>query len=440
MDQSLAINCTKSFATTHKLPAFAQTRVDRYYRERVMNTWGGGHIMRGRIPDNTSLVLQSNDYLGISRHPDILNSIANEVLQTGNGLLMSAVFVHGESPLIDLERRIANYMHAESSVICQSGWCANTGLIQVIANENVPVYIDMLAHTSLWEGIRSAGATPITIIHNDVEYLERQILKHGPGVVIVDSVYSTNGSVAPLTQIADICDIHNCILVVDESHSLGTHGPNGAGMVTALGLNEKVHFRTASLAKAFAARAGVVTCNKRFNEYFKCEANPAIFSSTLLPHEIAGLKATIDVIQKEDWRRQQLHANALKVREALTELGYNLNESNSQIVSLESGPEEQTITLRDALESRGVFGSVFCATATPKNRSLIRFSLNANLIQSDIERLIETCKDIRDEVGMGNWASTKRLMRNHSPISLSKTQDRPTQPSNAKLVSNLLCS
>ncbi len=392
-------------------PDFLAMRVNRYYRERVEKSWGGGHIMRGKTPGKDALHLSSNDYLSISRHPTIIQAAAECLLEEGNGLLMSGIFLHGENPLLELEQRLGNYMGTESGVLCQSGFAANTGLLQSIANEHTPVYVDMMAHMSLWEGIRSAGAKAVPFHHNDVDHLERQILKNGPGVILVDSVYSTNGSVCPLAEVVDVGTRHGCVLVVDESHSLGTHGKQGEGLVMALGLSDRVHFQTASLAKAFAGRAGFIACSARFSEYFKFESNPAIFSSTLLPHEVAGLDATLDVIQQESWRRHKLHSNAEYLRNNLEELGYNLNGSQAQIIALESGTEQQTIVLRDALEARGIFGSVFCAPATAKNRALIRLSVNAALSRDELERIVSVCRDIRERVGMAAWASTRRGQR-----------------------------
>ncbi|MBV8645829.1 MAG: quorum-sensing autoinducer CAI-1 synthase [Paludibacterium sp.] len=389
-------------------PAFLSRRVEGYYQERVHNTWDGGHIMRGRHPGGDAIHLSSNDYLSVARHPKILQAAADCLLASGNGLLMSGIFLHGDNPLLDLELRLANFMGAEAGVLCQSGFAANTGLIQSIADETTPVYVDMMAHMSLWEGIRAASARAVSFHHNDMAHLARQIQKHGPGVILVDSVYSTNGSVCPLETLVEIGTQSGCVLVVDESHSLGTHGSHGEGMVAALGLCDQVHFRTASLAKAFAGRAGFISCSERFSEYFKFESNPAIFSSTLLPHEIAGLAATLEVIHDEHWRRRALEANAALLRQALDDLGYNLNGSQSQIIALESGSERQTIVLRDALEARGIFGSVFCAPATPKNRALIRLSVNAMLTPDALARIVDVCREIRGEVGLADWASTRR--------------------------------
>jgi len=391
-----------------ELPEFLAVRVERFYQERVRKAWGGGHILHGRRPGPNALHLRSNDYLALSRHPHILTAMADTLARDGNGMLMSGIFLHGDNSQLEFETNLAHFMQAPAGVLCQSGYCANTGLIQSIASDEVPVYADMLAHMSLWEGIRAAGAPGVPFHHNDAEHLERQILRHGPGVIVVDTVYSTNGSVCPLREIAEIAALRGCVLVADESHSLGTHGPNGEGLVVELGLTNRVHFRTASLAKAFAARAGFIACAAHFTDYFKFESLPAIFSSTLLPHEVAGLAATLDVIRTEGWRREKLRANAAYVRAGLDRLGYNLHDSQSQIIALEPGTEQQTILLRDALEERGIFGSVFCAPATPKNRSMVRLSLNSALKQQELDRILDACRDIRAKTGFDQWPSTRR--------------------------------
>lgn len=417
------LNTTPRFMSAEE-PDFLAHRVNQYYRERVQNTWSGGHIMHGKIPSASSIHLNSNDYLSISKHPEIIKQTAQCMLDEGNGILMSGVFLHGEqNPQLALEQRLAHFMHSESGILCQSGWCANTGLIQSIANQYTPVYVDIFAHASLWEGVRSAGASGIMFHHNDPGHLERQILKHGPGVVVVDSVYSTNGSICPLRDVVRIAEEQGCVIIVDESHSLGTHGPHGEGLVATLGLANKVHFRTASLAKAFAGRAGFIACSKRLADYFKYESLPSIFSSTLLPYDVAALNTTLDIIYRDDWRRVKLQENASYIRQNLDELGYNLNGSQTQIVSLEAGAEQQTIILRDALEARDVFGAVFCAPATPKNRSLVRLSLHCDLTEEQLKHVVEVCATIRNEVDLSNWPSTRR-----------KRTQKPNVPNTAEVI------
>jgi CAI-1 autoinducer synthase len=394
------------------LPEFVQRRVDKFHNERVAIDWGGRHILRGRKATDADLMLQSNDYLAIAGHPVIVEAQREALANGGLGMMMSALFQqHADDPLHRVEGELARAVGSEDGILAQSGFAANVGLIQSIAGERVPVYVDMLAHASLWEGIRSAGATAVSVLHNDMTHLERQVMRNGPGVIVVDAVYSTNGSVAPLIEIAQLAHERGCVLVVDESHSLGTHGARGEGLVASLGLNHRVHFITASLAKAYCSRAGFIACTTAFKDYFGCEALPAIFSSSLLPHELAGLSASHRVIQSEGWRRQRLRQVTRHVRSELTELGYPIADGTEQIVAFEAGVEILTGRVRDVMERHGVFGSVFSAPATTVNRSLLRLTLNAGMSDADVERLIEVCRVARGEMDLPSWSATRRSTR-----------------------------
>jgi len=393
------------------LPGFLSERVERYYQQRVRDTWGGGHILQGRHPDDSAVLVNHNDYLGIIGRQSIIEAQVDSLEAQSSEVMMSAVFQHGDNPQQLLERRLAAFTGKQAALVSQSGYAANVGLLQSIANKDTPVYIDIRAHASLWEGINSANAVARVFPHNDYRKLAALISKHGAGIVVVDSVYSTTGSVCPLLEFVQVAEANDCVLVVDESHSLGTHGPDGAGLVAEMGLTARVPLITASLAKAFAGRAGVVLGDSRVIDYLKYEAWPSIFSSALLPTDIASLDATLTVIQQADMERRRLHRHAAMLRSGLQALGYNVTDSQSQIISLEAGREQDTMILRDALESRGIFGAVFCAPATPRNRSIIRFSVSANLKGDELQRILDVCAEIRDQVGMANWPSTRRLAR-----------------------------
>lgn len=399
-------------AKAPQLPEFVQRRVERFHRERVAIDWGGRHILRGRKPAAHDLMLQSNDYLAIAGHPAIVEAQRAALAAGGLGMMMSALFQQdADQPLHRAETELARAVGSEDGILAQSGFAANVGLIQSIAGERVPVYVDMLAHASLWEGIRSAGAKAVSILHNDVQHLERQLLRNGPGVIVVDSVYSTNGSLAPLCDIADLSEAHGCVFVVDESHSLGTHGMRGEGLVASLGLNDRVHFITASLAKAYCSRAGFIACTTRFKDYFGCEALPAIFSSSLLPHELAGLSASHKVIQTETWRRQRLREVTRYVRRELTAMGYPIGDGTEQIIAFEAGQEIRTGHVRDVMEKHGVFGSVFSAPATTVNRSLLRLTLNAGMDDHAVQHLLDACRNARDDMNLPEWSASRRLRK-----------------------------
>jgi CAI-1 autoinducer synthase len=373
-------------------------RVDAYY-DRMRD----GHLVAGRIPGPGSVQLWSNDYLGLSGHPDIVKAQVELLEGQSDGVFMSAVFLNETSLQQRFERQMASYLGAEAAVLCQSGWSANTGLVQALVDERTPVYLDQFAHASLWEGVRMAGAPAHAFRHNQPEHLERLIKRYGPGLILVDAIYSAYGTICPLAEITTVSERSGSILAVDESHAIGVYGPYGEGLVHMLGLTAKVQYRTFSLSKAFATRAGMVAGPARVMSYFPYEARPAIFSSAVLQHEVAGLAATLKVVQEEDWRRQQLWYNTRYLRQGLQRLGYAVDQTTSQIVALHSGNDQQTRTLRNALEEHEIFGAVFCAPATPKNHGIVRLSVNARLRDNDLERVINACADIANGRAIDPW-------------------------------------
>lgn len=389
-------------------PTFVTDKVDEYYTRLAGYA---SHILVGSEPPTDAVMLVSNDYLSLANHPVIINAQREALQAHGHGLLRSDVYRTSNSPLGNFEKAMAGLIKSEAAVITQSGWSSNVGLIQSLADDESPVYLDMMAHTSMWEGVRSAGAQGHPFKHNDPESLERIIRRHGPGIIGVESVYSTSGSICPLRKIVAIAERFGCLMIVDESHSLGVFGTQGEGLVASLGLADKVHFRTASLSKAFAGRGGIIAGSARHIEFFRYVSLPAIFSSAVLPFEAVGFSTTLSVIKKEDARREKVQTNANYLRTALDDMDYNVQASKCQIISLVPGEEDKTIILRDALEARGVFGSVFCAPATPKNNSLVRFSVNAGLTTIELDHIIDVCYDIRSLVGMQDWRSTRELDR-----------------------------
>lgn len=398
-------------AAEHRMPDYVVHRMNEHYVTRIEKLLGGEHPTAWQPGPADALVLASNDYLCLSGEASLVDAQMRSLEASRGELLMSAVFLNGDSPQHRLEQKMARFMGAEDGVLGQSGWAVNVGLVQSLAGPGIPVYLDMQAHASLWEGAHSAGAPAVTFMHNDMDHLRRQVAKNGSGIIVVDAIYSTNGSVAPLLELVELAERSGCLLVVDESHSLGTHGAHGAGLVAALGLCERVHFRTASLAKAFAGRAGFFTCSSKFKGYFGCESRPAIFSSCLLTHELAWFDAAIDFIAAADERRAALRRHTVRIRDGLRQLGYNVSDGTEQIIALEGGPEPMTLKMRKALERRGIYGATFAAPATPKNRSLLRLTLNSGLADGEIAALLAACADVREEVELENWSSTRRLRR-----------------------------
>lgn len=366
-----------------------------------------GHVY-GSPPRPGAIELFTNDYLRLTRHPQIVEAQIAALAAHGNGLMMSGVYLGEDGPQRRFERRMARLLKSDDVMVCQSGWSANAGLVQSMAGRETPVYLDTLAHMSLWEGAQSAGAKAVPFRHNDVGGLRRQIKKHGPGIIAVDSVYSINGSIAPLAEIAEIASRSGSLLIVDESHAIGVLGRGGRGLVAATAFAGAVAFRTASLSKAFAGRGGIIAGPARLIEFIRYESRPAIFSSALLPHDIAGFDAALDVITRSDRARARLCQGAAYLRAMLMDRGFNVADSASQILALEPGPEPLTFAFRDALEAEGVFGAAFVPPATPRSRTVLRLSLHCDLTRGDLDYVARATTAVGERFGFRDWPSTRR--------------------------------
>ncbi|MCG9543888.1 quorum-sensing autoinducer CAI-1 synthase [Vibrio sp. Isolate33] len=374
------------------LPSFIEERLSFYIQDLITQNKSQKHLVLGKRPSRDSVVMQSNDYLSLSHNKAIQQAHQAAISDHDDNVVMSAIFLQDADSKPAFETELANYVGMESCLLSQSGWAANIGLLQTVCPPNTPVYIDFFAHMSLWEGIRAAGATAHPFMHNNMSHLRKQLERHGSGVIVVDSVYSTIGTIAPLRDIYEMAQEFDCAVIVDESHSLGTHGEKGAGLVQALGLTDQVDFITVSLAKTFAYRAGAILGSKQLSDTLPFVAYPAIFSSTVLPQEVIRLEKTLDVIKGADDKREALFKRAQSLITGLKRIGFNIR-SESQIVSLECGNERNTERVRDFLEERDVFGAVFCRPATGKNKNIIRFSVNADMTPRDVDHVLTVCHE-----------------------------------------------
>ena len=395
-------------ASRAQLSTRLQQRIESQFASRLRDEWGGKFVTHGRKPHSDDVRLDGNDYLSITGHPEIVQAQLASLRSDRDFVLQSGVFQLEGASAWQLERALCGWLGVVDGLLCQSGYTANLGLLQVVADRDTPVYMDSLAHMSLWEGARAAQAPVHAFRHNDPAHLAKMMERHGAGLVVVDSVYSTTGALCPLRAIVEAAERSGSMILVDESHSVGTHGPEGAGLCALLGLTHRVQFITFSLAKAFAGRAGFFSMPAELRNYLMCHSFPSIFSSCLLPHEVAGLRATLDVVRRSDGAREKLHANTRRLRGSLSDLGYPIHQGSEQIISLEAGLEIDTLALRDALEEHGVVGSVFCAPATSRNRAMVRLTLNAGLTQAELSHVEAAAQAVAGKVKPWDWPIARR--------------------------------
>ncbi len=404
----LIVNSPATQRRAPRLTATLEARIQRDFQPRWDGLWQGRFAVQGARPGPNSVRLDGNDYLSVSGHPDIVRAQVESLTRSGGFAVQSGVFLHDEHPTRSLEIKLATWVGKEDAFVCQSGYAANVGLIQSVADAQTPVYLDGQAHASLWEGAHAARAPSHVFRHNDPAHLDKLLSRHGPGLVAVDSIYSTTGAVCLLHEMLEVVERHGAMILVDESHSLGTHGPQGAGLCAQLQVTDRVHFISASLAKAMAGRAGFFTASPNLRYHILTSSFPNIFSSCVLPHEADALSATVDVLKSADAARASLRKVTHRIRSALTDMGYPIDQGTEQIIALEAGPEPATIALRDALDAQGVHTAFFGAPATSRNRSLARMTLHSALTEAELDHVERAARAVAQTIKPWEWACARR--------------------------------
>lgn len=387
------------------------TRRESYFKSRFPGDEGiTGSILQQSAPRTpTSIMVDHNDYLCIAEQLNQYRRSAGSGRDAG--VTMSGIFLEdgGDygSSTIDLYQRvrqeIADLVQMPACAITQSGMNANVNVVQTLYSKGTPIYVDRKAHASFWLGINSVNAQADSHIfkHNDAKHLAELTAKHGPGIVLIESVYSTCGSFGPVEEIAKLRDSEGHVLVVDESHSLGLYGKDGAGYCHMLGV--KADFLTASLSKAVSVRAGIMCAShaglrymdaRRTLRYTAETALPAIFSSVVEPHDIEVIGESFRVLKSSSEKRDQIMTISSTIRQEVLGLyGIEATPHPSPIFGFTFKTELETDRFQRYLQQNGVFGSVFCRPATPKNASLVRLTINSSVGREQAEQIVKLVKE-----------------------------------------------
>ncbi len=280
-----------------------EDKIANYFKNRSEN---GEGIIKDYIQADVSRVstlVYSNDYLDLATNQYVLDRQIEHMKTLTDREFQSPLLLETECIHHKLESELSQY-YGKECVLSQSGYAANVGLMHAICEPGMHVYVDKYTHASFIDGLRMMRANIHVNPHNDIAKMEANIIKHGPGIIIVDSLYSNNGSFAPITKILQLKRDYGCILIVDESHSLGIYGKQGRGYLHMLGLDSEVDYITASLAKAFCTRAGIVLGGNAV--FLKENSWTFIFSSALTGVDIIRLQSMFEVIKGADDRRERL--------------------------------------------------------------------------------------------------------------------------------------
>ena len=292
-----------------------------------------------------------------------------------------------------------------------SGTEANVNLLQILLADSIsPVYVDKYAHATFAFGIRASGRSEfITIAHNDADDLLRKVKENGPGIVCIDTLYSAFGTIADIERIVDICCQYDCILIADEAHAIGVLGLEGEGLVQKHGLQDYVPFRTTSLTKSFGGGGGLITFRADTAEGKMIMihlATMAIFS--LAPQEACAIRHihALDIIRNDDWRRQELREKTAFFQKGMIDRGYHtktITGAQTCIIPFVVGNIEFAIDVYHTLVRRHVYPSPHVYPASPRNRSVLRFTVCNLLSYEDIQYALDVFEEVYPIIKPWEW-------------------------------------
>jgi 8-amino-7-oxononanoate synthase len=321
----------------------------------------------------------SNDYLGLADDPRVIEAASDALRTSGFGA--------GASPLVtgrghwhaQLERRLAEFEHAQAALLFPSGYAANVGTIAALVGPGDVIYSDAKNHASIIDGCRLSGAGVVVYRHGDVDHLA-DLLQTKSGatrrqLIVTDGLFSMDGDLAPLIEIAELADRHGAMLLVDEAHATGVLGEQGRGACELAGIDGPNVVRVGTLSKALGSIGGFVVGSQLLVDWLANRARPYVFSTATPEAAAAAALAAFEIVATEPERRTLLLARAAELRERLKGAGMNVGRSQSQIIPIMLGDPTVAVRASAALRERGLFVPAIRPPSVPEGESLLRLSL-----------------------------------------------------------------
>jgi 8-amino-7-oxononanoate synthase len=380
-----------TFAAGQSVPG--QTVIDR-----VLSP---GEVIVGGRP---TLMFGSNNYLGLTLHPQVTEAARRAVLEYGTGTTGSRTANGTLAIHEDLERELADWFGKRQAIIFSTGYQANLALIGGLCGAGDVILLDRDCHASIYDATRQTAAQVIGFRHNSADSLRKK-LERLPAqgrnrLVVVEGLYSICGDVAPLRAIVEVCRAHGAYLLVDEAHSLGTYGPTGLGCAEDQGVLDQVDFIVGTFSKSLAGIGGVCVSNHPELRALHFLARAYVFTASGSPSNVAGVSAAVKVVRAHPELRDQLWANVRRLRHGLGELGYVIGETESPIVPILTGEEERTIALWQRLLHEGLYVNLIVPPGCPVDACVLRASCSAAHTPDQIARALDILGRVGAEIGV----------------------------------------
>ena len=370
-----------------ELAQLDQTGLSRSLRS-VMTAPTGRTLLDGR----EVILLGSNNYLGLSVHPVVVEAAVAAVQKYGTGASASRLMSGNCHLYTELEAKIAKAKGTEAALVFGSGYLANIGTIPVLAGEADLILSDALNHASIIDGCRLSHATKQIYRHCDVEHLESllaQSMKFRHRLIVTDGVFSMDGDIAPLPEICKLAEQYDATVMVDDAHGFGVLGETGGGAIEHFGLENRGVIQMGTLSKAIGGLGGYVAGSIALIDFLINRARGFIFTTGLPPATLASASAAIGVIRSNPELRQRLSHNVLLLKNALLERGFQLLPSQTQILPLLLGTVDVASQFAETLLSHGVYAPAIRPPTVPEGTSRLRISVIASHTTEDLETAVK---------------------------------------------------
>jgi len=348
--------------------------------------------------------LASNNYLGLTSHPKLVEAALEATRRFGVGSGAVRTIAGTMSLHLELERRIAAFKHVEACVVFQSGFAANAGTVAAILGPEDHIISDELNHASIIDGCRLSKAKIHVFPHRDVAAADRTLaeLSTTPGrkLLITDGVFSMDGDIAPLPELAAAARRHGAIMMLDDAHASGVLGRNGRGTVDHFGLHGQVDVQVGTLSKAIGALGGYVCGSRDLIEFLYHRARPFLFSTSHPPAVAASCLAAFEVLEQEPERIESLWENTRSFKAGLTAAGFNTGSSQTPITPIMVGEAALAHAFSKALFEEGVFATGIGYPTVPHGKARIRTIVTATHTREQLEQALEIITRVARRMGI----------------------------------------
>jgi len=361
-----------------------------YFRPIERND-GTRAIMNGR----EIIMAGSNNYLGLLSDQRVREAAEAAIHKYGTGCTGSR-FLNGTLDLhIQLEERLARFMGREACVLFSTGYMTNEGVIQSLAGKGDFIYSDKDNHACIVAGTQLARAETIRFRHNDLKHLrlllERSYLENPDAgrLIVTDGVFSMNGVMAQLPELADLAEEFDAVLMSDDAHAVGVIGPGGRGTAAHFDLGDRVHLTTGTFSKSFASLGGFCVGDADVIEFIRHTSSAHIFSASMPPSNVATVLKCLEILEEEPWRLDRLWEISDYMREGFRRAGFNVWTSQSPIIPVVAGNMRTCFEMwRDLLDA-GVFVNAVVPPAVPAGQSVLRTSYMATHTNEDLDFILD---------------------------------------------------